>query len=445
MINANDFIPELFLSLTSKTYPHGYEKVIVDEMINKGIFPKDLQSDEHGNYFYVIGKSRTIFASHLDTVSKEHVDVTHVFDGDLIKTDGTTTLGADDKAGVAVMVWLMKNKVPGTYYFFIGEEVGCIGSGLASKNDPFEGIYDRIISFDRRGTNSIITHQSYSRCCSDEFADALCAGLNLSNLEYVKDDGGVYTDSAEFVDIIAECTNVSVGYYSEHTMNERQDIKHLVALCEASVLVKWEELPTMRVAGSYEPKSYGTYTKKYKTYDDYDYSKSNWSDDFKNKNPFDEPRKGKSWSRNGTTSRDRFEDEEYNYASHFPNKSELFGNKFADEYFEDEDGVFKPKDLAGRTIRRSKKSKTKVGKSYYDSNGELIEMLEEDVIDTKVNNKYKWVMEKLSMSPDQNLTPTELTTIKEQYLDIKNSDYDKFFYESLVEQVYGDKKHDEYV
>jgi len=44
------------------------------------------------------------------------------------------------------------------------------------------------------------------------------------------DDGGVYTDSAEFVDIIEECTNLSVGYFSEHTTSEKQDIDFLELL-----------------------------------------------------------------------------------------------------------------------------------------------------------------------------------------------------------------------
>ena len=53
---------------------------------------------------------------------------------DIITASGTTLLGADDKAGVTVMLHLINNNVPGLYYFFIGEEVGCIGSFQADKN-----------------------------------------------------------------------------------------------------------------------------------------------------------------------------------------------------------------------------------------------------------------------------------------------------------------------
>jgi hypothetical protein len=241
---SKEFIYRTFLSLTSKTCPHIYEDKFYNHVL-KDLFA-NLMSDEWGNFFTKIGTSRTIFASHIDTVSREYVNINHVFDGDYIRTDGKTILGADDKAGVSIMLWMIHNKIPGLYYFFSGEEVGCIGSKLAAKNLRLDGLYDRIISFDRRGTNSIITYQSYTRSCSDQFADSLCSELNRYGLKYEKDEDGIYTDSAEFVDVIPECTNISVGYYKEHTVNEYQDIKHLIKLADACIRVDWENLVTDR-------------------------------------------------------------------------------------------------------------------------------------------------------------------------------------------------------
>jgi hypothetical protein len=259
-MTVKDFVFETFLRLTSKTCPHGFEDELVKDVMSN-ILPENIEKDQHGNYFYEVGSgSRTIFASHIDTVSKEYLSVTHILDDDgMIRTDGKTTLGADDKAGMTVMLWMIKNNIPGLYYFFIGEEVGCIGSGLAAKYGDFKGKYDRIISFDRRGTNSIITFQSTGRSCSDEFADDLCSELNKSGMSYEKDDGGVYTDSAEFMDIIPECTNVSVGYYKEHTVNEHQDIEHLSFLADACTSVDWENLTTKRDPSVVEHKSYDYY------------------------------------------------------------------------------------------------------------------------------------------------------------------------------------------
>jgi len=400
MINVNEFIPELFLKLTSKTYPHGYEDIIVDELVKTGYLPKDLNKDTHGNYFYSIGESRTIFASHLDTVSSKHEDVRHVLDGETIRTDGTTTLGADDKAGVSIMIWMMKHNIPGTYYFFIGEEVGCIGSGLAAKYGEFKGKYDRIISFDRRGTTSIITHQSWARCCSDVFADALCQQLNKSDkLKYIKDDGGVYTDSAEFVDLIPECTNVSVGYYSEHTKNENQDIRHLVNLSTACLSVDWENLPTKRDPAIYEGKTYKS------TYSSSSYSTSDYPADWSNYGTAYRSNTGSSWSRSGST---KNKDRDYDYYSDW----------------EDQDDMM-VRNGGKRSTRRGGK-KTKKGKTYFDNGNNLIE------ISVGNDKQYDWLLTKYN---GIKLKDEELDIIKEQYLDVENNDYDRFFYECLVEQM----------
>ncbi len=248
-----EWVKSTFLSLTSKTYPFGCEDGLVYDMIESGIFPRDLEIDQHGNYLYKIGDSRTIFASHLDTNCHDQTSVVHVITNDpdgniIVETDGKTILGADDKAGVTILLWMIKNRIPGIYYFFIGEEVGCIGSKAASRKIlEFKGIYDRIISFDRRGTDSVITHQSSKRTCSDGFAEALSDKLNQkNNFLYQKDNTGIYTDSAEFSSIISECTNISVGYYYEHTTKEFQDLTHLSNLADVCITFDWENLPSLR-------------------------------------------------------------------------------------------------------------------------------------------------------------------------------------------------------
>ena len=236
-----------FLKLTKRTYPYGTESLLENHL------PKDYIKDKHGNYFLQIGdEPTTMFTSHLDTASSSVSKVTHKFDGNLVGTDGTSILGADDKAGMVVLLYMIENKVPGLYYFFLGEERGCIGSGKVAKdfNKVFPYI-KKVISFDRRGTKSVITHQMSGRCCSDEFANELSSRLNVveSTFEFRPDDTGVYTDSAEFVDIVEECTNISVGYQNEHTTREVQDIDHLAKLCRAIVKIDFESLPISREAG----------------------------------------------------------------------------------------------------------------------------------------------------------------------------------------------------
>jgi hypothetical protein len=239
-----------FLELTTKTYPIGTEKAVYN-LITTGDFIKD----KYDNLYWIIGKSDTLFCAHLDTVDSgtvgKSIDITHVEEGNMIKTNGKTILGADDKAGVVIMLYMIERKIPGFYLFTVGEEKGCVGSAKLSAelqtkmSDKFKGI-KKIIAFDRSGYNSIITHQMQQRCCSDEFALALAAELGKSGLKYTTDTGGFYCDSAEFADIIPECTNISVGYFDQHANTERQDIVFLQTLAEACCNVNWKELPVKR-------------------------------------------------------------------------------------------------------------------------------------------------------------------------------------------------------
>ena len=119
-------IKELFLSLTSRTYPHGTESDIFP-LLGEG-----LQVDDFGNLFIKIGESDVMFTAHLDTATSALSQVNHVFEGNIIKTDGKSILGADDKAGVAIMLNMIENRIPGLYFFFLGEEVGCVGSRKAA-------------------------------------------------------------------------------------------------------------------------------------------------------------------------------------------------------------------------------------------------------------------------------------------------------------------------
>jgi hypothetical protein len=259
-----------FLSLTTKTYPHygdcRHEKEVLQ------FLPKDLKMDEVGNYYKIIGSNPTVmFTCHLDTADSEQ-KTTKLFQANgrvneegysfrLIKsgtgdehiyTDGSSILGADDKAGTAVMLYMMDHNIPGLYYFFIGEERGGIGSralsSIYSKVDYLTSI-KKCVSFDRRRTTSVITHQMGRQCCSNEFGQALCDEYNKHGLDLSLDTTGVFTDSASFIDDISECTNVSVGYYNEHRGTEIQNISYLKRLAEASVKVNWDSLPARRKVG----------------------------------------------------------------------------------------------------------------------------------------------------------------------------------------------------
>lgn len=269
-------IKQKFLELTNRTYPHGTETELFPILFST---VKGLRKDKFGNLFCKIGKSDVMFTSHLDTATSANTKVNHVFEGDIIKTDGKSILGADDKAGVTIMLYMIQNKIPGLYYFFLGEEVGCVGSKKLSeqhKTSKIEGI-NKVISFDRRGTTSVISFQSSRRCASDNFTKSLSAQLNQADpdFKYETDDTGILTDSYQFISIYPECTNISVGYQSEHTFSESQNIKHLEKLAEACLKVDWNSLPVERDPSQTEYKSYGGYGRGY---GGWNHDSSDWYD-----------------------------------------------------------------------------------------------------------------------------------------------------------------------
>lgn len=207
----------------------------------------DMSRDGYGNISVVVGDATptTMFSCHTDTV--------HNFGGEqrvrtnkmgLLYTKGKQCLGADDTAGIWIMLNMIDRDIPGLYIFHRDEEIGCKGSRWIYDNTPdrFNNI-DRSIAFDRRGYDSIVTHQLGRRCCSDEFATALSGALNMG---HQPDDGGIYTDNENYIELISEVTNVSVGYEFAHSSNEQLDPTYLSLLLESLSAVDFGSLPVER-------------------------------------------------------------------------------------------------------------------------------------------------------------------------------------------------------
>jgi hypothetical protein len=212
--------------------------------------------DEYGNVFVPVrmDESTTMFSCHTDTVHpKPHADFKNKLQLDNITnhvfTDGTSQLGADDGTGIWFMLNMIDANIPGLYAFHRDEEVGGIGS-TASAEDNAKFIEDlgieRCIAFDRHYFKDVITHQG-TRCASDAFALALSKELNQSpGFAFEPCDGGVFTDSANYTHLIPECTNISVGYWKQHTLKETQDVAFADKLLDRLLQIDWEALPTVR-------------------------------------------------------------------------------------------------------------------------------------------------------------------------------------------------------
>lgn len=266
-------MPKLLYRLLIHASPTGKEKVISDiiKAAITGYNPKHvIVEDKMGNLSVEIGvrgkDHNTLFSCHMDTVHfKEEILSLGISKKNYEKGDGYVfaftrgalggwhpeILGADDKLGIYALLQLIKNNTPGLYIFHVGEEKGGIGSKWIAENKP-DLVKDikRAIAFDRRGTTDVIGEQRGSPCCSKDFGIALAARLNAfmpPKNKYTSGAIGTFTDTASYTKLIPECTNISCGYYNEHTSSEHFDLYwYLDSLLPAILKMNWETLPTVR-------------------------------------------------------------------------------------------------------------------------------------------------------------------------------------------------------
>jgi len=164
-----------------------------------------------------------------------------------------SSLGADDKIGVFILLQMIQAKLPGIYAFHVGEECGCIGSQFSSAamKEQFKNV-QKCIAFDRMNYGDVIATQRGRRCASVQFTNAVADALNEQlpnkNVHQFKGDVvGMYTDSANYDSYISECTNISVGYWSQHSEMEHFDAVWLMSLLVPAILkVNWNDIPISR-------------------------------------------------------------------------------------------------------------------------------------------------------------------------------------------------------
>jgi hypothetical protein len=220
--------------------------------IDRFLTPLGFKRDPFKNLVVTVGDNPVIlWSSHVDTVHYDEGIQTLHYDGEMLglsqKSKRTSScLGADDTAGIWLMTEMIKAGVPGVYVIHHAEESGCVGSGdLARYDEEFFKDIQAAIAFDRYGTKSIITHQMGRRCASEAFSASLGGALRVASgglIDLKSDDGGSYTDTNEYRHLVPECTNISVGYYSQHTSRETQDVPYLISLRDALVSADFSAL-----------------------------------------------------------------------------------------------------------------------------------------------------------------------------------------------------------
>ncbi len=131
----NKDVIDLFLELVAINSPSGKEQKIRQKILSyfdvRGVRTK---VDAKGNIAAYINEDAegpaTLFSAHIDTVPNA-VDVHVIREEGVIRTDGTSALGADDKSAVAAMLIaikeLQKLNRPFVYLLTVSEEVGLEG------------------------------------------------------------------------------------------------------------------------------------------------------------------------------------------------------------------------------------------------------------------------------------------------------------------------------
>jgi hypothetical protein len=275
--------PLLYDYLTCIT-PHGHEKKIhkfLPFMDNKDL---NIEIDKVGNIIVKVGTFRqdfrTVFSCHMDTMhwatdvdTEMHLCMTSKANLTEVPKDfkeglvyarklwnvtingvketrwSPMILGADDKIGMYIMTRMIENKIPGMYIFHVGEEKGGVGSNYIREHTPkiFKGMR-KAIAFDRMHYGDVITTQG-RQTCSDEFAKSLASELNknLPPFERFAPCTGIWTDTANYKYIIHECSNISVGYFDQHTTNEHFDLVWLESMLLPAIMkVNWESIDIKR-------------------------------------------------------------------------------------------------------------------------------------------------------------------------------------------------------
>lgn len=107
---GNSLLTQLFLDLVCIDSPTGEEDTICDYIQNfLTTYGYEPYIDSYGNIIVtVVGQGEPLFlTAHVDTVEPGR-GVNPIIEGDIIKSDGTTILGSDNKVGVAIILDLLR-------------------------------------------------------------------------------------------------------------------------------------------------------------------------------------------------------------------------------------------------------------------------------------------------------------------------------------------------
>ena len=217
-------------SIHSKSGKEDKIRRFIIKYVKRKIKDARIVKDTTGNIYITKGISETypVIVAHLDQVQENHskdftvMEVNGVLLGYSSKNRRFEGLGADDKNGIWIALKSLDKYDAIKLAFFVGEEIGCIGSNQADMDFFKDARF--VIQPDRRGKDDFITSICGLELCSKEFISA----VKPEKFGYREEDG-LMTDieTLKTNGLELSAVNLSCGYYRPHTDTEFTVIKDL--------------------------------------------------------------------------------------------------------------------------------------------------------------------------------------------------------------------------
>ena len=217
-----ELLKQLFC-IHSKSGKEGKIRKFIWNWVRQTVPDAKIECDKPGNLYITKGKSSTFpcIVAHMDQVQERHskdfiaYEAEDIIIGFSPKHKEQQGLGADDKCGLWIALKCLQKFDCLKLAFFVGEEVGCKGSGLADM--AFFDDCRFVIEPDRKGSEDLITQIGWTPLCSDDFLK----DIGFKKFGY-KEAEGMMTDIEALKDkgLMLSCINVSCGYYKPHSNEE---------------------------------------------------------------------------------------------------------------------------------------------------------------------------------------------------------------------------------
>lgn len=210
------------------------DETAIADWICKWMDKHEVLYNRVGNNIYNIGDTEApILSAHLDQVRTNGKAVKfYMNEAEKIIAFNDkwerTSLGADDKNGVWIILKLLEKQRRINFIISEGEEVGCVGIKKLEDRGVLRDIKEDqyCLVLDRRGGRDMLSSGSSSTFCST-LAQALC--------NYLQQDFTVTSGSLSDTCTLCkycESVNMSVAYENPHTLNELTDFKRLKEILE---------------------------------------------------------------------------------------------------------------------------------------------------------------------------------------------------------------------